>query len=175
LHWIFDTLMGKTMKALSLVAVFVAVWMGCSESPTEYVAEEFTVSQIARQPGYAWFLQEKDSYQPDPALVAQIQAKLGTLDSCYLFVNPSCSCYGTQKHFPHFVRCMELAGFSESKIAIISMRTASTKHAHMARFHVQRLPTFFLVLSGGATRTIEPPDDPNVRIEELIVQALNGQ
>ncbi|GIV55643.1 MAG: hypothetical protein KatS3mg040_0411 [Candidatus Kapaibacterium sp.] len=167
--------MGKTMKTLGAVLALMVVWIGCSDSPTEYVAEEFTVSQIARQPGYAWFLQEKDSYQPDPALVAQIQAKLGTLDSCYLFVNPSCSCNGTQKHFPHFVRCMELAGFSSSKIAIISMRTASTKHAHMARFHVQRLPTFFLVLSGGGTRTIEPPDDPNARIEELIVQALNGQ
>lgn len=163
------------MKTLGRAVVLMVAWIGCSESPTEYIAEEFTVSQIARQPGYAWFLQEKDSYQPDPALVAQIRAKLGTLDSSYLFVNPSCSCNGTQKHFPHFVRCMELAGFSESKIAIISMRTASTKHAYMARFHVQRLPTFFLVLSGASSRTIELPDDPDVRIEELIVRALNGQ
>jgi hypothetical protein len=167
--------MGKTMKIIRFLPLIAAVVIGCSETPTEYVAEEFTVSQISRQPGYAWFLQEKDSYQPDPQLITQIQAKLGTLDSCYLFVNPSCSCNGTQKHFPHFVRCMELAGFNEGNITIISMRTASTKHAHMARFHVQQLPSFFLVLRGGASRVITPPDDPNARIEEFILQALNGQ
>ncbi|MCX8050368.1 MAG: hypothetical protein N3B17_00540 [Chlorobi bacterium] len=163
------------MKPRLLVLLLVGLALGCSETPTEYVADEFTVSQIATQPGYAWFRQEKDSYQPDPALVAQIQSRLDMLDSCYLFVNPSCSCNGTQKHFPHFVRCLELAGYSLDRIVIVSMRNASTKHHYMARFHVAQLPTFFLVLKAGTTPKIEPPDDPNARIEQLIAQVLAGQ
>lgn len=163
------------MKTRALIPLLLALLVGCSETPTEYVADEFTVAQIARQPGYAWFTQEKDTYQPEQALLAQIQAKVDRVGRCYLFVNPSCSCNGTQKHFPHFVRCMELAGFPLDSITIISMRTASTKHQHMDRFHVRQLPTFYLALRSGNDVKIEPPDDPNARIEELIVQILNGQ
>jgi len=164
------------MKPALIAAVVCVAWIiGCSDTATEYVADEFSVAQIARQPGYAWFTQEKDSYQPDPALIAQIQSRLDAVDSCYLFVNPSCGCNGTQKHFPHFVRCMEAAGFAPGRITIVSMRTASTKHHHMNRFQVGRLPTFFLTLKSSSDRKIEPPDDPNARIEELIVQALQAQ
>lgn len=163
------------MKTRVLIPFLVAFLVGCSETPTEYVADEFTVAQIARQPGYAWFTQEKDTYQPDPAMIAQIQAKVDRIGRCYLFVNPSCSCNGTQKHFPHFVRCMELAGVPLDSITIISMRNAATKHQHMNRFHVDHLPTFYLALRSGSDLKIEPPDDPNARIEELIVQVLNGQ
>ncbi|MDW8075682.1 MAG: hypothetical protein RMK00_07905 [Bacteroidota bacterium] len=165
------------MKWLSGVAAIVVVFLvGCSETPVEYVAEEFTVYGIARQPGYAWFMQEKDTYQPDAAKVAQIQAKVGEISRCYLFVNPSCTCNGTQKHFPHFVRCMEVAGFPLDSITILSMRNASTKHPYMNRFQVNRLPTFFLVLRSGNERKIEPPEhDANTRIEDLIIQALQGQ
>ncbi len=163
------------MKLRLPVLILCAFALSCSDTATEYVADEFTVAQIARQPGYAWFTQEKDSYQPDPALIAQIQSRLDMVDSCYLFVNPSCSCNGTQKHFPHFVRCMELAGFALDRITIVSMRSATTKHHHMPRFQIQRLPTFFLALHNNTDRAIEPPDDPNARIEELIVQTLSGQ
>lgn len=164
------------MKPAALMSlVLVAILGGCSESPTEYIADEFTVAQLTTQAGYAWFAPEKNSYQPDPNVLAQIQTRLDVLDSCYLFVNPSCTCNGTQKHFPHFVRCMEQAGFPVERIKIVSMRSASTKHHYMSRFNVHQLPTFFLDLKTGADRKIEPPDDPNARIEELIAQALSGQ
>lgn len=156
----------------ALAVVLIAIMAGCAESPTEYVAEEFTPSQIARQPGFAWFSQEKAAYAPDPARIDQIRAKAGSIVRCYLFVNPSCGCNGTQRHFPHFVRCMEEAGIPDSLMTVVSMRTTSTRHNHMHRFHVQHLPTFFISWGDGSDIRIEPPDDPNVRIEDLIVQTL---
>lgn len=159
------------MKSLFALLMLCGLWVlsGC-DSPTEYVADKLTVSQLAAQPGYSWLNQEVAKYTPDPANVQTIKdAYQNNPLTMYLFVNPSCSCTGTQKHFPRLVSTLRAAGIPDSAVIVYSMRNAATKHENSERFPVQALPTFYVARgSANVGSPIVPPSDTTFKVDSAL-------
>lgn len=159
-----------------LIALCAVLTMSCSESTSpEYTAEKITVTTLSSKLGYEWFPAEVASFQPDTAAVRAIkEAYNADTHKFYLYVNPSCSCKGTQKLFPHTVRILQEAGVQEANIEIYSMRSTSDKHPHMSKMSVHKLPTVFLVHNGVISQSFSEEPDGR-KLESLILEGMSGK
>jgi len=164
------------MKLIALVLTCALVFAACSESTApDYTAEKMSIASLNTTLGYDWFRVEENSYQSDTAKVRRItEAYNPDTDKFVFYVNPSCSCKGTQKLFPQTMRILRDAGITEPQIEIFSMRSASDKHPHMGHLDVKRLPTIFIVRNDVIVGSFsEQPND--TQIEDLVLDALNVQ
>lgn len=162
----------KTISAV-LLAILALTSFSCMNT-TEYQAEELSISELSSQPGYAWFSQEVGKYTPSATDVAAIKAAYAAAPfSTYLYVNPSCTCTGTQKHFPHLYSTLKAAGIPDSTMIVLSMLNATTVQPYADKLPVRVLPTFYFVRrTGNDTRKLEPPTDTLSRIDSLAAFTL---
>ena len=161
--------MKSFLSSAILLLAFVAV--SCTNS-TEYQADQLSISQLASQPGYAWFPAEVNRFTPSQASVDSIRVAYASSPfTTYLYVNPSCTCSGTQKHFPHLYSTLKAAGIPDSSMVVYSMLNAATPHPNSDKFTVTVLPTFFFV-RGSDIRKLVPPVDSLTRVDSLIANIV---
>lgn len=142
----------RACVAVCVAAASIVGLGGCADgSSPASTAAQMTLAELKTSAGYAWFPYESDGFTPDAAKIAEIGSVVSGEDKVYMFVNPSCSCKGTQKLFPRTVKVLLEAGLKESQIEIWSMRSTSDAHPYKERFSLQALPTIYFV-RGGATR-----------------------
>lgn len=151
------------MKLRSLFGLFLIlgvafVLSSCSNSTAPvYTAEKLTVSQLNSTPGYSWFNQEMVAYSSlmDTTIVKQVKTAFDTSSyRCVVYVNPSCTCDGTQKLFPHAIEVMKAAGVPESNFEIYSMRTANDTQPYLSTMKPPSLPTIFILKKGAVVGLI---------------------
>ncbi len=159
-----------------LLSALTALLVGCSQSTEpEYTAERITLNTLRTTPGFAWFDAEMQSYQPDSAVVALIrQAYRPGEHHFYVYVKPTCSCYGTQKLFPRFCRVLLDAGVAESDLEIYSMHGSTDKHPHMHWLHVQQLPSFFIARQQQLLGSIAGELPADKSIEQVVLEILRS-
>jgi hypothetical protein len=159
-----------------LLSALATLLVGCSQSTEpEYTAERITLNTLRTTPGFAWFDAEMQSYQPDSAVVALIrQAYRPGEHHFYVYVKPTCSCYGTQKLFPRFCRVLLDAGVTESDLEIYSMHGSTDKHPHMHWLHVQQLPSFFIARQQQLLGSIAGELPANKSIEQVVLEILRS-
>ncbi len=148
--------------------------LACTQSTQpEYTAERLTLEQLRTTPGFAWFDAEFRAYQPDTALLAQIQAAYVPGEHrFYIYVKPSCSCVGTQKLFPRFLRVLSDAGVRAEDYEIYAMHGTGDKHPHQSWLHIERLPSFFITDNGQLRASIVGELPPEKSIEQVVLEAL---
>lgn len=158
-----------------IAVVACAVLLGaCAQSTQpESTAERLTLEQLRTTPGFAWFEAEFQAYRPDTALVAQIRsAYVPGEHHFYLYVKPTCSCVGTQKLFPHFLRVLSEVGVRTEDYEIYAMHGAEDRHPHQSWLHVERLPSFFITRGGEIRGSISGELPPDKTLEQLLLEAL---
>ena len=162
------------MKTLLIATLCTAVLIAMScNNAVEYTADELTVSGLAGQPGYAWFNQEVAAYTPTVANINAIKAQYAAQPfNTLIYVNPSCTCNGTQKHFPRLYSTLKAAGIPDSSITIYSMHNAATKQPYSAQYPVTALPTFYFINGSAYTRKLEPPSDTAFHVDSIMVSTL---
>lgn len=158
------------------IALCAIITMACSDATSpEYNAERITAHTLSSKLGFEWFPEEVSSFQPDTAAVRAIKdAYSADNHKFYLYVNPSCSCKGTQKLFPHTIRILQDAGVKESDIEIYSMRSTSDKHPYMDKMPVQKLPTVFVVKNDVVVRSFSE-ELVGQKLESMILEGVRGQ
>lgn len=163
----------KIKLSFLMMAVCAILAVSCSESTApEYKAEKLSMTQLNSTLGYEWFKAEVAVYTPDTSKVRRInEAYEPSTTSFYLYVNPSCSCKGTQKLFPHTVRILQDAGVTEPRMEIYSMRSASDEHPYMNLMQVHRLPTIFIVKNGVVVGSYSEQADGQ-GVEDILLSAL---
>lgn len=156
-----------------LIALCAIVAMSCSDSTSpEYNAERMTIQTLSSKLGFEWFPAEMAAFQPDTAGIRAIKdAYDADTHKFYLYVNPSCSCKGTQKLFPHTIRILQDAGVKESDIEIYSMRSTSDKHPYMDKMPVQKLPTIFVLKDDTVVRAFSEELDGQ-KLEKVILEGI---
>ncbi|MFM8455503.1 MAG: hypothetical protein ACKOAK_01935, partial [Ignavibacteria bacterium] len=65
----------------------------------------------------------------------------------YFFVNPSCSCDGTKKTFPHAIRILKDADIPDDRIVIYSMKSHTDDHPLKDKFTLRDLPSIFITVN----------------------------
>jgi len=157
---------------ISLFTFMLIVFSAC-ETPTEYTAEQYTISELSNQPGYAWLNQRISDYTPNAAVVAQIKTSYQANPANFtLFVNPSCTCTGTQQHFPRFISSIRAAGIPDNAVTIYSMRGIETKHPKSDVFSVTALPTFFVTRGTTNVGKIIAQADTTFHVETELATIL---
>ncbi|MCS7176833.1 MAG: hypothetical protein NZ960_04305 [Candidatus Kapabacteria bacterium] len=157
-----------------VVAVGALALLACTQSTQpEGVAERLTLQALRSTPGFAWFEAEFQAYQPDSALVQQIRAAyVPGQHRFYAYVEPTCSCVGTQKLFPRFLRILHAAGVPEGECEIYAMHTAADRHPHQHWLHIQTLPSFFITRGQEILGSIAGGLPPGKTLEQVILEAL---
>jgi hypothetical protein len=158
--------------SISLFCVLSLFTYSSCDSPVEYTAEAFTVTELQNQPGYSWLTAEIASFTPTADKIKTVADSLkDRVSAVTIYVNPTCTCEGTQKTFPKFIKTLREANIPESLITIYSMRSESTKQP-LSRFSVPSLPTFFIERKGGmSTLQIEGKNAP-MRMDSLLADKV---
>jgi hypothetical protein len=146
-----------------------------SNEPTEYVAKLTTVSELNNTAGFSWLEPEIATYTVDTNVINSIKTSWQSNQRQFtVFVNPSCSCEGTKKLFPHFIRVLRDAGIPESAMKIYSMRSSSDKLPDDVKaqgFTIEFLPTIYIRNNGSNVKVITA-NPVNSTIESEILQSL---
>ncbi len=162
------------MKHLVALLCFATLlgFAACNNN-VDYTADQLTVKDLTSQPGYAWFPQEVAAFSPTVANINAIKAQYAAQPfQTYIYVNPSCTCTGTQKHFPRLSATLKAAGIPDSSITIFSMRNASTKQPYSDKYPVTTLPTFYFFSGTTYLRKLEPPSDTSFHVDSMLVKLL---
>ncbi len=156
------------------VIVGAAGLIGCAQSTQpESTAERLTLQQLQTTPGFAWFSAEFQAYQPDTLLVAEIrQLYRPGFHRFYIYVKPTCSCVGTQKLFPHFVRVLVECGVEAGDYEIYAMHDVGDRHPYGHRWRLQRLPSFFVTAADSLVGSLVGDLPPDKTIEGFLLEAL---
>lgn len=167
----------KYRLSLLLLTLFVPLFISscANNEPTEYEAKLTTVAELNNSAGFAWLEPEITTYQVDAAVINQIKASWETNKRDFtIFVNPSCSCTGTKKLFPHFIRVLREAGIPETYLKIYTMRSAEDKLPETVKtqgFSVAFLPTIYIRNNGTNVKVITE-NPASSTIESEILQSL---
>ncbi len=166
----------------SLMFVLSMLLLGsCSNTSEPRDAQLTQLNTLRTSPGFEWFDPYYNSYTPNPTAISQISTLLKK-DSLYfiMFVNPSCSCTGTQQDFPATMKILQAAGIKEAQYGIYTMIGQGDKHPYMDRFKVNKLPS--LCLMTGSTLKYSVMDslnyyelmypDTSYTIEDFVFKAL---
>jgi len=141
--------MNKALSLICLLNLSMTILSSCTTNtePTSS-ATLLTLSQISNNAGYAWFDAEKSIYTPDDSKVRDIkQAFNNKNQKIYFFVNPSCSCDGTKKTFPHAIRILKDADIPDDRIVIYSMKSHTDDHPLKDKFTLRDLPSIFITVN----------------------------
>ena len=161
------------MRKGAVSVLGLLLWACTQSTQPEYTAERLTLEQLRTTPGFAWFDAEFQAYQPDTALVAQIRAAyVPGQHRFYVYVKPTCSCVGTQKLFPHFLRVLAEAAVRAEDCEIYAMHGTGDKHPHQGWLHIERLPSFYIAYGGEIRGSILGELPPDKTLEQVILEAL---
>lgn len=132
------------------------VTISCTTSSDVPPARLLQLESLGTQAGFSWFDVEVQQYQPNPADIQQLTSALAADPSLrfYIFVNPSCSCVGTQKLFPQLYRTLRDAGVPAAKIFAYDMRKYSAAHPHQQLLPVRQLPTIYVTKISNNQETV---------------------
>lgn len=182
----------KTITSLFMMIIVAGsvLLSSCTTStePTSNSATLLTMSELSSSAGYAWFDAEKSMYTPDDSKIRDINSEFKQKNQkIYFFVNPSCSCNGTKKTFPHAIRILKDAGVTEDRIVIYSMKSYTDDHPLKDKFTLRGLPTIFVTVNDAVTCKMEVIDGklyvtgggkvddcPNELLEETIEKAFKN-
>ncbi len=146
-----------------------------------------TLTEISNNAGYAWFDAEKTLYVPDDSKIRVINEQFKNKNQkIYFFVNPSCSCEGTKKTFPHAIRILKDAGIADDRIVIYSMKSHTDDHPLKNRFTLRGLPTIYITVNDNVKCTMEVvdgkllvsgngkvDDNPGSKLEEVMADGFS--
>jgi len=108
-----------------------------------------TVADLKKEPAFGWFIDEVNSYAPDTNNVKEINSNFNpATDKFVLFVKTTCSCVGTTKQFPSFIKSLQSAGVPESGMEIYKMTNTTDKNPYTDKLKLNDLPRFFLIRNG---------------------------
>lgn len=174
----------------SIIAMFIGmITLSSCTTNTEPsgAATQLTLSEISNNAGYAWFDAEKTLYVPDDSKVRTISESFKSKNQkIYFFVNPSCSCEGTKKTFPHAIRILKDAGVPDDRIVIYSMKSHTDSHPLMDKFTLRGLPSIFITVNDNLKCKMEVidgkllvtgngkvDDSPGSKLEEVMAEGFN--
>jgi len=190
-------LLKKTSKETTMNIVFrsiIAIFIGMitlssctTNTEPSGSATQLTLSEISNNAGYAWFDAEKTLYVPDDSKVRNISESFKSKNQkIYFFVNPSCSCEGTKKTFPHAIRILKDAGVPDDRIVIYSMKSHTDSHPLMDKFTLRGLPSIFITVNDNLKCKMEVidgkllvtgngkvDDSPGSKLEEVMAEGFN--
>jgi len=143
---------------ITVVAVASFILWSCSDNSQNAETKpalQMTIAQIEATPGYAWFQTELDSYHPVGSIMDSIKNEF-IKRNCdfYVFVNPSCSCVGTQKSFPHFMKILDLAEIKGTNIKIFSMLSYKSPHPYQSVLTLTTLPSLYIIRNQKAVYSV---------------------
>ena len=143
---------------LWILIITIVIFTGCTDetsSSSDKEAEQLTIEQLRKSPGYAWFDVEYNQYIPDTNVIKVIKDSLKNNQRDYLiFVNPTCACTGTQKVFPALIKVLNQCGIYEPQFKVYSMLKAENKHPYMSMMKINVLPAAFMLRNGAAACSI---------------------
>jgi len=169
------------MNKIVVSIILVFGLLSCSDSPTIPNAIEYEINKISAIPGYSWFKDEYDEYEPDAELIQNIIASYNmSVHKFVFFTRPSCTCPGEHLAFPHVYKILQSAGISTDAMEFYSMTSNRSKHRYEATFTVNKLPSFVVFKSGVPVYSITDTLSKNVylgitypiKFEELLLEAL---
>lgn len=172
------------MNKLTLIfSLLIALAITSCENGTTQSSEavKTTVTDLKKEPAFGWFIDEVNNYQPDSLSIKSIETGYNeNTDKFILFVKTTCSCVGTTKQFPSFIKSLQSAGVKESNMEIYKMTSSTDKNPYTDKVKLKDLPRFFLVRNGiikySIIDTLEyksalnPKNAPS--IESIIVESL---
>lgn len=180
--------MNTLLRSLMAICLGIFVLSSCtSTTEPNGTATLLTLNQISNNAGYAWFDAEKTLYVPDDSKIREISANFKNKNQkIYFFVNPSCSCEGTKKTFPHAIRILKDAGIPDERIVIYSMKSHTDDHPLKDRFKLRGLPTIYITVNDNVKCTMEVVDgkflvtgngkvdeSPGSKLEEVMANGFN--
>lgn len=164
----------KCIFAVFAAALFVLA--GCTTtSEPESVAQQLTMDELTRTPGFTWFVAEMSRFAPNAQLLPQIESaftRTPTKKVC-IFVKPTCSCRGTQRLFPQVVKTLIEAKVPTSSIEIWSMRSESDRHQYESTLKISSLPAIFVIQDGTVRDSVRDFDFNDSNADSLIARAVN--
>lgn len=163
------------MKLLVLALAALVVLSSCSTTePTELTAEQITIEELTKTPGYAWFNAETNAYTPDPAAVAEVRAAMEAAPErrVCVFVKPACTCRGTQRLFPQVMKTLMAAGVNMNRVEVWSMRSATDRHRYENMFTLTELPSIYVLENGTLRSKVSDRDYDETNASTLIANAV---
>ena len=132
-----------------LFAMLVAVMLvaACTENNTNVTAEEMTIQELAKTPGFTWIPIRISEYTIDnDSIITGIKANYNPeLHSFIIFAKPSCSCEGKHNQTPEFLKTLEVAGIPFDKCEIFSVTGTNNKHPYQDKITLTELPTILVM------------------------------
>ncbi|MCO5252087.1 MAG: hypothetical protein M9949_11815 [Candidatus Kapabacteria bacterium] len=173
------------MKRYILILLSVAFIMSCEDSSTQHTAQLMQLDNLVRTPGYSWFDIEYNAYEPNQQMLDEIKNNFDPqIHKFLVFLKPACSCPGTHKLFPAFVKGADLSGIPDANIEYYSMRSNRDAYHYSDLFTLNELPAFIILKNGQPiysitdtmlTKTsIEYELNPNFPVELFIEDALKN-
>lgn len=172
------------MNKLTLIfSLLIALAITSCENGTTQSSEavKTTVTDLKKEPAFGWFIEEVNNYSPDSASIESIIANYNpNTDRFILFVKTTCSCVGTTKQFPSFIKTLQSAGVQESNMEIYKMMSNKDKNPYSDKLIINDLPRFFVVRNGVIkysiidTLSTISSNDPNIKptIESILAKSL---
>lgn len=164
----------KITLLMSIVSLFT--FSSCEENAVTAEARLTTMEDLMVQPGFAWFVENKNKYTPNPTIINQLKNRQ-IQEKIFLFVKPSCGCVGTKQRFPEFMKIIEEAGIPKEKYEIYFMGDESDKHPYQAQVTIKELPSFYVKNGDNYISLVDTFNtrfnaNPNVTLEEVFLDAL---
>lgn len=164
----------KITILMSIVSLFT--FSSCEENSVTAEARLTTMEDLMVQPGFAWFVENKNKYTPNPTVINELKNKQ-IEDKIFLFVKPSCGCVGTKQRFPEFMKIIEESGIPKEKYEIYFMGDESDKHPYQTKITIKDLPSFYVKRGDNYISLVEDYDkrkntNPNITLEEVFLDAL---
>ena len=134
-----------------LIAFFVLALVinSCDNNPVNATAEKIDIPTLSKTPGYTWYDDQFNIYQPNQDKIKEIVQKFNpAVDKFVLYVKPSCSCVGTQQQFPAFMKILISSNVPDSCYSVYAMNNAANLHPYMNVYKVNEVPSFFLMKNG---------------------------
>ena len=180
--------MNSVLKTMVLAIVGMTILSSCTtNTEPSSSATLLPLNQITNNAGYVWFDAEKDNYIPVDSNIQEIKQSFKNKNQkIYFFVNPSCSCDGTKKTFPHAIRILKDAGVPDDRIVIYSMKSYKDDHPMTSMFTLRGLPSIFITVNDNVKCKMEVIDgklyvtgngkvdeSPGEKLEEIMADGFN--
>lgn len=149
----FSKFIFSKISIISFFIVGLFLVSSCENSSTTQEAKKAKVDDMLILPGFAWFDEAKRNYVFDTLVVEQIK-NYNNKQKLFLFVKPSCSCDGTKRTFPHFIKVLEQAGLSQNDYELYFMSNEEDKHPYMNEIKIKDLPGFYYKKTDGSYYSI---------------------
>lgn len=140
--------MKKIYFLLSALILVLSI-NACDDNPVQNEAKIMTIEELVKTPGFSWYYEEKQKYQPEDEVIEKIKQNYDDENhDFYLFVKASCTCPGNHNYFPKFMKTLETAGIDQSDYTVYAMSNEENEHPFVDQITIKDLPAFFVVKQG---------------------------